>query len=99
MKLVLRSTNAAEAHVAAAALENAGIQAVIQGEYMGALPVGPASLPSLWVQDEDYAEACEILGVAVAQPGTEDRTSPLRPLVWIVIALLFGIILVRIFGS
>ncbi|MGQ0640732.1 MAG: putative signal transducing protein [Gemmatimonadaceae bacterium] len=95
MKQVLRTPNAAEAHVAVAALENAGIEAVIQDEFMGALPVAPNAYPSVWVRDEDYAEACEVLGVRRAEPVQTDR-SPLKPLLWIIAAMMLGIIITRI---
>ena len=89
MKQVLSAPNAAEAHVAAAVLENAGIEAVIHGEHMGALPLGPASRPSVWVREEDYESACEVLGIE-PEPATPATGSPVRPLIiGIIILLLF----------
>jgi hypothetical protein len=92
MKRVLTSTNAAEAHVGAAVLENAGITAEIRGEFMGGLPMGPSSAPSLWVNDEDYVEACRLLGI---QPESTARSSnsPLRMLVGIVAVLMLLLLL------
>ena len=89
MKQVLSAPNAAEAHVAAAVLENAGIDAVIRGEHMGGLPLGPASRPSVWVRDEDYESACKLLGID-PEPATPATSSPVRPLIiGIIILLLF----------
>ena len=92
MKQVLSVPNAAEAHVAVAVLENAGIDAAIRGEHMGALPLGPASRPSVWVRDEDYEAACKILGVA-PEPSTPAKGSPLRPLIIAIIVLLLFLLL------
>lgn len=91
----MHTSNAAEAHVAAAALENAGIEAMIQGEHMASLPIGPNSHPSVWVRDEDYAAACDVLGVRLTQETRAER-SPMTNLLWIALALMLGIILVRI---
>ncbi|MEW5914925.1 MAG: DUF2007 domain-containing protein [Gemmatimonadota bacterium] len=87
MRRVLTSTNAAEAHVGAAVLENAGIAAEIRGEFMGGLPMGPVSAPSLWVNEEDYEAACELLGVAPDRTADRQTKSPLRMLMAIVVAL------------
>jgi hypothetical protein len=86
VKRVLVAPNAPEAHVAAAALESAGIEAAIHGEHMGAFPAGPVSRPSVWVRDEDYAAACEVLGVAQ----DASQTSPAAgrpPAMWILLAI------------
>lgn len=89
MKQILSAPNAPEAHVAAAVLENAGIAAVIRGEHMGALPLGSASRPSVWVRDEDYESACKLLGVE-PEASTPAAGSPVRPLIiGIIILLLF----------
>ncbi len=88
MKRVLSAPNAAEAHVAVAVLESAGIEAVIRGEYMGALPLGAISSPSVWVRDEDYDAACEALGVpANAAQATESSAPPYRLMLIVIIAL------------
>lgn len=92
MKRVLISTNAAEAHVGAAVLENAGIAAEIRGEFMGGLPMGPSSAPSLWVSDEDYMEACRLLDVQ-PESTTSSSKAPLRMFVGIVAALLILLLL------
>ncbi len=88
MKSVLNVPNAAEAHVAVALLANSGIEAVIRGEHMGALPLGPASRPSVWVRDEDYTAACEVLGVTAEPPPTSPQRSPIWALVAIILALI-----------
>ena len=92
MKRVLSAPNAPEAHVAVAVLENAGIDAVIRGEHMGALPLGPASRPSVWVRDEDYESACKLLGVEPESP-TASTGSPIRPLIIGIIILLLFLVL------
>ena len=88
MRSVLSTPNAAEAHVAVSVLANAGIEAVIRGEHMGSLPLGPASRPSVWVSDEDYAAACEVLGVTPEPPQTTPQKSP----VWWLLAII-GVLL------
>jgi hypothetical protein len=95
---VLTTTNAPEAHVALAALDSAGIDAVIRGEHMGALPAGPIARPSVWVRDEDYIAACEVLGVpAEEKPADSSDTSSamLRVMIVIVAVLLILILLQR----
>jgi hypothetical protein len=87
MRRVLNTTTAAEAHVGAAVLENAGIAAVIRGEFMGALPTGPSSAPSLWVNDDDYEAACELLGVVPERAPASQTNSSTRFLVGALIAL------------
>ncbi|MGH7712800.1 MAG: DUF2007 domain-containing protein, partial [Gemmatimonadaceae bacterium] len=96
MKRVLTAPNAPEAHVVAAVLENAGIEAVIRGEHMGALPLGPASRPSVWVRDEDYDTACELLDVKpeLANPSNQAR-SPVRLLIVVIIMLILVLLLRR----
>lgn len=94
VKRILSAANAPEAHVAVAVLENAGIEAVVQGEHMGGLPAGLASRPSVWVRDEDYDTACELLGVK-PEPTTQSNTgkSQLRLLVVAIIALVLLLLL------
>jgi hypothetical protein len=88
MKKVITTPNAAEAHVALATLESAGIDAVIQGEF-ATLELGPITRPSVWVRDEDYAEACKTLGVVVESVQSASSKGPsLRTLLLIAIVLL-----------
>lgn len=88
MKRVLTTHNAAEAHLAVATLESVGIEAVVLGEHMGALPLGPASRPSVWVKDEDLGAACEALGVSVEATREADASAPpYRVIVIILVAL------------
>jgi hypothetical protein len=93
MKRVLSAPNAEEAHVAVAVLANAGIEAVIRGEYMGALPLGPASRPSVWVRDEDYDAACGILDVTPEPPSAVSQKSPVKLLIVLIIVLLLLLLL------
>lgn len=88
MKRVLTTPNAAEAHLAVATLESVGIEAVVLGEHMGALPLGPASRPSVWVKDEDVGAACQALGVSVEATREADAGAPpYRVMVIILLAL------------
>ena len=87
MKRVLSAPNAEEAHVAVAVLGNAGIEAVIRGEYMGALPLGPASRPSVWVRDEDYDAACEVLGISPEPAPVTPQKSPVKLLIVLIIVV------------
>jgi len=99
MKRVLTTPNAPEAHVALATLDSAGIDAVIRGEHMGAIPAGPISQPSVWVRDEDYSDACRVLGVAedMSQTGNSTpRNSPIRTMLIIATALLVLLLLQRL---
>jgi hypothetical protein len=95
MKRVLSAPNAAEAHVAVAALESAGIDGVIRGEFMGALPLGPISRPSVWVRDENYAEACKLLGVIPDAEQLADHSTTRSPMrVMLIIAVIILVLLV-----
>jgi putative signal transducing protein len=88
MKRVLSAPNAAEAHVAVAKLESVGIEATTLGEHMGALPLGPASRPSVWVSDEDHAAACEALGISPeSTAATQAGAPPYRAMAVVLIAL------------
>jgi len=94
VKRVLSAPNAPEAHVAVALLENAGIDAVVRGEHMGAMPLGPASRPSVWVRDEDYESACKVLGVEPeSSASANEAKSPVRLLVIGIIVLLLLLLL------
>lgn len=96
MKRVLSVPNAAEAHVAVAALENAGIEAVIRGEHMGALPLGAGSQPSVWVEDEDYGAAREVLGLPAQDAKSGERPVSTKSLLWIIVAMLLAIVALRV---
>lgn len=88
MKRVLTTPNAAEAHVAVATLDSVGIESVVLGEHMGAMPLGPASRPSVWVRDEDHEAACKALGVPVTKlPDAEPSAPPYKVIVTVLIAL------------
>ncbi|MGQ0539842.1 MAG: putative signal transducing protein [Gemmatimonadaceae bacterium] len=95
MQRVLTAPNAPEAHVAAAVLENAGIAAEIRGEHMGGFPPGPASLPSVWVADHDYAAACELLDVQPEPAAPAERKSAL----WVLIAAAGALLLLLLLQS
>jgi len=77
MRRVLVTSNPAAAHIAVASLENADIEAVVQGEHMAGLPAGPNALPSVWVRDEDFEQAIAILGVST--PDSPASVAPKRP--------------------
>lgn len=55
----------ADANLACAMLENQGIKAVVQGEFLagarGGLPLGPDTAPSVWVNDADVQEARRLI--------------------------------------
>jgi hypothetical protein len=93
MKRVMSTRNAPEAHVAAATLESAGIQAVIHGEHMGAFPAGPASTPSIWVRDEDYVAACKLLDV---QPDLTPPATAGRSPAWLILAVIVALVLLML---
>lgn len=96
MKKVITAPNAAEAHVALATLESAGIDGVIQGEFT-TLELGPITRPTVWVRDEDYAAACKTLGVPM-EPSTEPAPTkgpPLRTMLLILLVLLIVLWLQR----
>jgi putative signal transducing protein len=94
MRRVLVAANAPEAHVAVATLESAGIEAVIRGEHMAAFPAGPNSGPSVWVRDEDYEVACDLLGV-VKTPVDSGRANPT---LWVLVAVIVALSMMLLFG-
>lgn len=94
MRKLLVAANAPEAHVAVATLDNAGIEAVIRGEHMAAFPPGHASGPSVWVRDEDYEAACDVLGVSK----TPLDSPPAGPSIWVFVALIVALSLMLVFG-
>jgi Putative prokaryotic signal transducing protein len=62
MRKVYTAANPIQAHVLRGALEAAGIDAVVRGEYLfnarGEAPVTIETLPSVWIlRDEDLADA------------------------------------------
>ena len=77
-----------------AVLENSGIEAVVRGEHMGGLPVGIDSRPSVWVRDEDYDAACELLGVSKTPV---DPAWP-NPSIWVLVAVILALSLMIVFG-
>lgn len=94
MRRLLSAANAPEAHVAVATLDNAGIDAVIRGEHMAAFPAGPGFGPSVWVRDEDYDAACDILGVVK----TPVDSAPGNPSIWILVAVIVVLSMMLVFG-
>ena len=77
MKQVFVAQHPTEAHLVAGFLESRGIQAVIQGEALfgarGEVPVTPATLPSVWVPDDEEADAVRALEEL---PATEPNSAP-----------------------
>ena len=65
MKQVYSALNEMDAHFLKGLLTEAGIEASVQGEALeqvwGNLPVSSASVPAVWVQDEDVAQATPIV--------------------------------------
>lgn len=103
MKQVLSAATPAEAFLAQAVLEAAGIRAVVSGEHRfamaGGIPVGPDTRPSVWViDDQDADDARDILARGSPpedeDPGTEATKSPRhsRPARWIALALAVAIV-------
>lgn len=94
MRRLLSAANAPEAHLVVATLDNAGIDAVIRGEHMAAFPAGPGFGPSVWVREEDYDAACDILGV----PKTPVESTPTRPSMWILVAVIVALSMMLLFA-
>jgi hypothetical protein len=65
VKKVYVAQSPAEAHLVRGRLENEGIPAVVQGEDLyairGGVPLDNSTLPSVWVRDEDFDRARELL--------------------------------------
>ena len=65
MRKVFVARNPPEAHLCVAALEAEGIEAVIQGEELsgaqGGIPVGAATAPSVWIVNDEDAEAAALV--------------------------------------
>jgi len=55
----------ADAHLVHAELDDQGIKAVVQGEYLagarGALPLGPCTAPTVWVNEGDVQAARRLI--------------------------------------
>jgi hypothetical protein len=67
-----RAANPQEAHIWRQALEDEGIAATVDGDYLSA-SIGnlPPTLPEVWVHEKDLARAREIL-LAHAHPHLDD---------------------------
>jgi hypothetical protein len=66
LKKVSGSRNPADAHLIKGILEAAGIEVIVQGEFLwgvrGEVPVGYDTSPTIWVKnDYDYDKANEII--------------------------------------
>lgn len=65
MKKVYVAQSPAEAHLVKGRLENEGIRAEVLGEDVfgirGGVPLDSSTLPSVWVQDEDFDRARALL--------------------------------------
>lgn len=75
LKNVFIARDSMEAHFLCDLLKNAGIEATVLGDLLamsrGEFPLGPETLPSIWVKDSDVAKALEIVDPFVAG-GKED---------------------------
>jgi hypothetical protein len=65
MKQVFVASNPAEAHIVRGLLESRGIDAEVRGEALwgtrGETPLGPDTLPTVWVEDAQATEAARIV--------------------------------------
>jgi hypothetical protein len=65
VKKVYVAQSPAEAHLVRGRLENEGIPAVVLGEDVyairGGVPLDSSTLPTVWVRDEDFERAWELL--------------------------------------
>lgn len=65
MKKIYVAQSPAEAHLVKGRLENEGIAAVVLGEDVygirGGVPLDSSTLPSVWVQEEDFNRARALL--------------------------------------
>lgn len=103
MRNVYTAQSPAEAGLIAGALEEAGIECVVEGELLtGArmgLPMDATTLPGVFVRDEDAERALGVIeehrrGVAATPPPVPDDEMPERPgLTWFKRALLVWMIL------
>lgn len=81
MTRVFVAQHPAEAHLVAGLLTSQGIPVEVQGEALfsarGGVPVTPATLPSVWVlNDEDVESALEILARRAASPAGITANQP-----------------------
>jgi hypothetical protein len=78
MKSVYSARDEVDAEIVKNALVEAGIEAVVQGgslsAVLGAIPVTPETLPSVWVRDDDEQRARIALGQL--RPPDEARGEP-----------------------
>jgi hypothetical protein len=69
------TANIVEAHEIGNLLEEAGIQAQVVGDFLGAapgsLPLGQSTAPRIWVHESDVIRAREVLAERFAESGTE----------------------------
>ncbi len=69
MRRVYRARDPADAHLAAGALEQEGIDAEVRGEHLwsvrGEVPLTPETCPSVWVADDQDAARAEALLAAL----------------------------------
>lgn len=65
MKKVYAARNPADAHLLKGLLEGEGVQAEVLGEFLygvrGEVPVTQDTCPSVWVADEEYDRAMELV--------------------------------------
>jgi hypothetical protein len=70
---VYRAKDTPQAHMLVAALEGAGVGAVVEGDLLqsalGELPVGWSSAPRVMVESRDVAKAREVIAQAEATSG------------------------------
>ena len=72
MKKVYTALNEADAVLAKAALEDAGIAAIVEpgalSEILGTVVAAAEALPQVWVKDENYDRAMRVLADAGFKP-------------------------------
>ncbi len=73
MKKVYVAANPADAHLVKGLLEGEKIEAIVRGEFLwgvrGDVPL-PEAYPSVWVQDEDFEKASELVDAFCAEGKT-----------------------------
>jgi type III secretory pathway lipoprotein EscJ len=79
MKKVYTALNEADATLAQAALQDAGIQALVEpgalSNILGTVVASEESLPQVWVNDEDFDRAMQVLAEAnFKRPSDAGRT-------------------------
>lgn len=74
MKNVYQANDPIEAHWICSLLRSGGLRAVVQGESLwaarGEIPLVPGTAPSVWVAEDDFEQAMQIIAEA---------TEPLNP--------------------